>query len=612
MKGKIHFLQGKVLAGGSRRGQQPSNYQGFEANPLVRYDSYPLQQRPDPNRYVPIGDWIGRLILPDQTQRFGGVFYEIHHAPAAHWSLVGQVVQLGWTSQPTVQRLVQAVTGDVHFTAEVEQSQLYSGAIHPTRLNHWSLVDPLESLAGSLPTDSLIAMVENPQLIQDDQGITLRIASQPVEVTGRYYGLVQFIASMADGHQFRVRHFNRSSRTFDGPEEVISLPPVSKLTAYGSYPSTTQGLETSPYNDQGWYIYGALDRSYTFVVQSLCPRALLQLQPNQVIGGGPDRAYGYIRHDAWARTPAQKGTVASVLCPGSAQGHPDATTAVGAWQLGDRALVLHNYGGIGGHHKEPAAFSPLFFGHFAYGRADVIHDPLADELRFDLRYYQVYAHNVDGLVAGTLHWCRYQGDRQRGWLGTRPTCDILIKLAAFSRTYDFDGVAFSPLCHMEAHLQAMTARYRIGNGTGGTFVGPTNNCAQDSNQALFASIQHLGQGFHDNAAELRAWETRHPQQAGPFRSVLALGQDLKQTLHPFGMPRPRGETNEFDQDHALQNYPLRHLLMGLGSWRTVLPRKASDVVVRQFLTYGAAAWVLRTSQVGGYDPNIEPIAPLTF
>ncbi len=52
--------------------------------------------------------------------------------------------------------------------------------------------------------------------------------------------------------------------------------------------------------------------------------------------------------------------------------------------------------------------------------------------------------------------------------------------------------------------------------------------------------------------------------------------------------------------------------MGLGSWRTVFPRKASDTVVHRFLKYGASAWVLRTSQVGGHDPDIEPIAPMTF
>ncbi|MCU0549723.1 MAG: hypothetical protein MUC48_10285 [Leptolyngbya sp. Prado105] len=35
--------------------------------------------------------------------------------------------------------------------------------------------------------------------------------------------------------------------------------------------------------------------------------------------------------------------------------------------------------------------------------------------------------------------------------------------------------------------------------------------------------------------------------------------------------------------------------------RTLLPRKASDTIVKVFLDHGASAWVLRTNQVGGYD-----------
>ena len=81
---------------------------------------------------------------------------------------------------------------------------------------------------------------------------------------------------------------------------------------------------------------------------------------------------------------------------------------------------------------------------------------------------------------------------------------------------------------------------------------------------------------------------------------------------PSANPAPTGKRNEFNLGNSLQDQPLRNLLMGLGSWRTVLPRKANDVVVEQFLKYGASAWVLRTSQVGGDNPNIEPIAPMTF
>ncbi len=50
--------------------------------------------------------------------------------------------------------------------------------------------------------------------------------------------------------------------------------------------------------------------------------------------------------------------------------------------------------------KENPRRAGLYFGHFAFGIADVIREPLADELRFDITYYQIYTHNVDGLVAG--------------------------------------------------------------------------------------------------------------------------------------------------------------------------------------------------------------------
>ncbi len=606
------ILKGGLLETNLVQDRPPSHYDIFQANPLVQYQHYPLNQQPDRDRYVPLGDWIGRLILPQKHERFGGVWYEIHHAPAAHWGLVGQVVKLCWSDHPLTQKLVQAVTHDVHFSADADYASRVKGAIHPVRLNHWRQVDPLESLAGSLPDDVMIVMVEDPQVVTQDGQVTLRITMQPMEVTGRYYGLVQFIGPASQDH-WRVRHFNRASRAFDGGEEQVRLPPVAVMDQYGSAPSTTQGLEQSPYNESGWYIYGAPDCNGTFVVQSLGPRALFRLQPNRVVFGGPRAAYRYIRQDAWADVAAQKGKVSSVLCTAQDNSHPGAiAAAVGEWQQGDRALLLHTYGGIGGNHKEPAAVSPIFFGHFAYGRADVVHDPLADELRFDIRYYQVYCHNIDGLIAGTIHWSRYQGDRQRGWLGTRPTCDIVVKLDIFSRQYRFEDQVRSPLDRMEAHLQAMTARYRIGDGTGGTFVGPSNNCAQDSNQALFASLQSTGHSLRRHADALQAWADQHPAQAADLRQLMAFGQDLKRTLQPLGNLRPDWERNEFNLGSSIEDEPIRNLIMGLGSWRTVLPRKASDVVVYQFLHYGAAAWVLRTSQVGGHDPDIEPIAPMTF
>ena len=57
---------------------------------------------------------------------------------------------------------------------------------------------------------------------------------------------------------------------------------------------------------------------------------------------------------------------------------------------------------------------------------------------------------------------------------------------------------------------------------------------------------------------------------------------------------------------------LDNLLTGLKIWRTLLPRLGSEAIAKQFIKQGATVWILRTNQVGGYDPDIEPIAPTPF
>lgn len=87
---------------------------------------------------------------------------------------------------------------------------------------------------------------------------------------------------------------------------------------------------------------------------------------------------------------------------------------------------------------------------------------------------------------------------------------------------------------------------------------------------------------------------------------------LYRRLQPFGSPRADWESNEFNLGTTLEDEPFRNLWTGLGSWRTLLPRKASDTIIRVFLEYGASVWVLRTNQIGGHDPDIEPISSMTL
>lgn len=609
------ILKGELLSEKAIAPAKSSNYSLYRDLPWCQPHFYPLDQPVDPAFYHPIGEWIGRLILPDKGARsqIRGVLFEIHHAPTAYSHLLGKTLSLRWNfDNPEVERLVRAVTRDVSFSADAEYSSQFGGLVLADRVNHWRQVDPLESLAAGHPIDDITVMMGAVEVRQDEEGsVVLYTYYQPVEVTGRYYALVQFIAPIGQD-QYRVRHFNKATRQFDGPEEVVSTPPAILAKDYGSYPSVLNQVEHSPCNEQGWYVYGAKNAAGQFVVQAWMPRGLMRLQPDRVIFGEKS-IYRHIRKATWANIAAQKGQISSVLGTPFNDGSIGAIqSAIADWKEGDRALVLHTYGGIGGHRREPAAATPIFFGHFAFGVAEVVRDPLADELRFDIRYYQVYTQNTDGLVAGTLHWSRYMGNRQLGWLGSRPTCDILLKLSCFTEDYDFSGDRRSPLRRMEAFLMAMTARYRIGDGTGATYVGPANNCSQDSNQALFASIQQMGRAIGKNEALLCQWASENPSQAQRFKELMAFGKDLKQTLQPFGKPRPDWETNEFNLGTTLEDKPLENLLMGISSWRTLLPRKASDTIAKEFLKYGASAWILRTNQVGGRDPEIEPIAPITL
>ncbi len=615
----LSILQGNLLVATPHRPRQISNYERYKQADFNNYTYYPLTQTVDRQWYRPIAPWMGRLILPKLSERrqVRGVWFEVHHAPCGYESLVGQTVMLRWADLPKVKELVRAVTRDVHFSVDAEYSSRYGGTIHPERLNHWQKVEPLESLAGSHPTDDLIVMlageVEFEQSgarsdVSTDRPI-LRIAHQPVEITGRYYALVQFIAPIPDTDRFQVKHFNSTSRQFDGAREIVRMPHVV-ADRNGCFPSTTRNLEQISLNETGWYIYGAKDADGHFVVQALAPRSLFRLQPDRVVFGSK-ASYRYIRRESWANAAAQKGKISSVLCVGK-RNKEQIQAAIDDWQEGDRALLLHVYGGIGGNKKEPAAASPIFFGHFAYGLATVIRDPLSDELRFEIQYYQVYTHNTDGLTAGTIHWSRYMGDRQFGWVSTRPVCDILIKFEPFTGDFDINGTRRSALNNMLSQLEAMTARYRIGDGTGATYVGPANNCSQDANQALFASIRSLSEAIATNKPLLQTWLADNPSQAPRYQQLLEVKEKLYRKLQPLGTPRRDWEANEFNLGTTLEDEPLRNLWIGLGSWRTLLPRKASDTIVRVFLDRGASVWVLRTNQVGGHDPDIEPIAPMTL
>ncbi|MBD2310036.1 CAAX protease [Chroococcidiopsis sp. FACHB-1243] len=590
-----------------------SNYERYRQADFNRPESYPIDRSVSQEYYRAIAPWMGRLILPASYQRqaIKGVLFEVHHAPADFQHLVGQVVILRLSDEPEVQSYVQAVTKDVHFSAQAEYSS-QQGIVHPTRINRWRLVNPLESLAGSHPHDDVMVMLPEPVVVcslgndPDTTPHALYISHDPVQVTGRYYGLVKFVQPIQpESDLFKVAHFNRASKQFDGAEEIVKMPSVV-ANRNNTYPSTSKNIEKSPLNETGWYIYGAPDESGLFVVQALAPRVLLQVKPDRAIAGKKS-VKKYLKKESWDNLAAQKGKISSVLL-----GDETIQARSATWYEGKRALLIHVYGGIGGKKTEPKAKSPLYFGHFAYGIAKVVREPLTDELRFEIVYHQVYTHNTDGLIAGSLHWSRYMGDRSFGWLGLRPVADTIVELDGFTGDYETtDGWKRSPLDRVIHQLEIMAARYRIGDGTGGTFVEPANNCTQDANQALYAALRQISRAIRSHP-NVEKWKQQHPEQLHRLEQLERLALDLKHILLPWGTARADWRDRAEVLGSTLEDDPVQNLIRSLLTWRTILPRLTSDEVIEAFLRQGGSAWVLRTNQVGGIDPEIEPVAPMTL
>jgi predicted Abi (CAAX) family protease len=564
--------------------------------------------------YNPIALWHGRLILPSNEQRqiYGSVFFEVINAPKKYQNFIGKIAFLKWSTDRQVQFFVHAVSQDISFRKSTKKSQK-SGNIHPDRLDGWRNVGPLETLAGSRREDSVTVMLRRPVIVinhsSSDQQ-ELIIDREPVQIIGRLCALVSILQRPEpDSDKFIVRHFSKTSQQFDGAAEIIRIPQVQP-DKNGIARSTNHQIEQSPLNPDGWFIYGARDEDNIFVVQGIEPRKIAQLIPDET-HFGLQKSLAYLKEENWLNTRAQKGQVKRVLLMPNDATENDSTSP---WVEGDTGIVIHCFGGIGGKGGEPAPLR-IVTGHFAFGVAKVVRDRFTGELRFDIEYKQVYAHNPDGIVAGSSKWQSYMGDLQRGWLGSRPVCDIICKLDCVCCDYDFDGITLSPLTELNQQLDIMMARYRSGDGTGASLVTPATSCVQDSCQAIYATIKKITAEIESNP-QIQDWlKTNHAApQTQRFNQLVALGQSLEKVLMPLGVVRPDWRKNPrlagIDSELKKSFFAgIANLIKAAISYRTMLPRRTQDAIAKILLKQGAFLWIIRTNQVGGFDPDIEPIAP---
>lgn len=560
-----------------------------------RPESYPLEQMPPADLYRPSAEWIGRLILPTaeemaapEAPRQDWVWIEVWQAPVGLQSRIGQRLRLQWADRPELNRLVQAVTTTIHLGMEARQAMAEGNEV-PSRLNGWH-VGPLQSLAGARRRDDLTVALEGVSL--EGAGLeaeTLRIARPPVQITGRWQGLVSVVGPAAGDDLWNVQHYNRESGGFGGERETIRIPALPP-DRYGRRLLDPAGLAASPLNAQGWLIQGAPASDGLFTVQALLPSALLELSPDRVVQG-TDSALAYVRHESW-RGPLRRGSLQSTALI------PDGVTPP-VWELGDRALLMHLFGGIGG--PSGPSGEPIqgwtVTGHFSFGEAEVVRDAFTGRLRLAPRYLQIYANNPNGIVSGSQDWSAYAGSLQRGWIGLRPFSDVLVPMGP------------EVLEAIELQAELIAARYRSGDGSGVALVTPSTSCVQDSAQALWIAIR-----------QLRLEGIKTAMSALDRERLRELGMAFEHLLEPFGLERADWDRNadsalavgtgsggrSAQADPFIASQSLHDALL---SWRSLLPRSAHDRFTAEFLRAGLPLLALRTNQIPGADPRLEPVAP---
>jgi predicted Abi (CAAX) family protease len=156
----------------------------------------------------------------------------------------------------------------------------------------------------------------------------------------------------------------------------------------------------------------------------------------------------------------------------------------------------------------------------------------------------------------------------------------------------------------------MMARYRTGDGTGATFVGPANSCVQDSCQALYQAINMTLTEIEQNPL-IKDWITANPQhpQTQRLQRLVTLNKAIEDQLITWQTRADWVDPYQSLIGTRLADSPVSTVVNALTSWRSLLPRLANDSLAEIFLNHGASLWLLQTYQVGGWDEDIEPIAP---
>jgi predicted Abi (CAAX) family protease len=582
----------------------------FGACPALADDLDQCFQTQDPRIftpwYRPIAPWVGQIILPPLERRHpdGSVPFLVYCSPDP--ALIGRILRLAWHPQQATEGWFFKARPDVTFDRRKQSIGEKAGCRFPTQIAGWRSVSALESLPANRSESTIEVSLENPVLHNG----ALYITREPIQVNGALVCLARFEGA-ASGNLRRIRHFNPHSREFDGPSEVVTIMPVKPPAGKGPPQTSTTGIEDADGNRLGWYLYGKRGRN-GFLVKSIEPRAPLMLTPHQEVTS-TDNVQQYLTKGVYeglkpdlTRVTRLEPTLQNLA--GGKQ--TDRGLSVDhAWPIGSRGLLVHLFGWrrVEGEKRGVMDRLGIVTGHFSFGIAEVVQDPFTSEPRWRIVYHQVYGHNREEVVSGSIAWHAYMGNLRRGWMYSIPVHDTIIRLPEL-HPFVIGGRRIDPLRGLARELERMMALYRVGGGSGCSIVRPDVSCVQDAHCALYAALHEFTETVAAHP-ETRRWLKEgpaggHDPERARFERLKSLAAEVHRIiLTPLG---PQGNWRQFVDNPIGTRDPLgaRIIVDLLLSTRTIFPRHATDRLLKLAAKRGYPMWSILTVQVGGRIPGI--------
>ncbi|KAI9142029.1 hypothetical protein BKA69DRAFT_1166388 [Paraphysoderma sedebokerense] len=583
------------------------------------------------------GAWTGRLILPPKNKRSpnGTVYMEVYTTPkdiSINISIVNVAYDLAQQFPKDLYRRT-VVDVDLDKNRKAIDKAIKRGVRPLVRLHKWDNVSPLESLAGArtwITTIADISTVDNMEVLlkstrYDADTNTVYIADEPVEIVGRQVTLVQVVGPVDEAKsEYSVRLWNEKTNSFFGGEIRTVLfktwKPLQPVTdaLKRRYRFKPTDMHKHRLNQWGWYLFGEMGpTSQKLEIRAIEPRRITMIDNELVERYTTDInvAKKMVNSDFWKNTAQKRGKFLVWKVIG--------VKGSDSWELGSKGLIVSVSGGLGGSKGElQLPFRKQFnSGHLSLGISTVVICPITKFQKFEIEYFQVYASNIESIVSGRQKSHVYLGSLERGWIFNRATSDVIIRHPALDHSFSFGGIYnYKFLSKVAEELQVMMARYRTGDGTGISKLSLFTSCVQDTNLALFNTLQHFRHRIKADS-KIKNFLRAHPNDTDT-----ALFNQLSSILDSYEseIVRKASARDDWSQDFAADSIG-RLEQQGGNKWdvnlfealnraikarKMLVPRFLGDNLEILFAKHGASLWMMQYNHIPGlYDNTNIPMEP---